>query len=71
MALSKTRRAFLQEQDHIVQYLSNQIDQDQTSFIITRPGAVIVDKPSKKKLAASKSVRIHILKSSRLIWFLV
>jgi hypothetical protein len=65
MALGKTRRAFFQEQDQIVQYLSTAINQERTSFIITRPGALIVDRPSKKKLAASKSVRI---KSRLLFW---
>lgn len=63
MAVRKTRREMLQEQDRIVKYISKYVDQsdgDESPFqyIITRPSEMIWDRPSRKKLAASKSVRI-------------
>ena len=66
MALRKSSRDLLQEQDKIVKYLCSQSqssDEDDAEstkssfqFIITRPSELVWDRPSRKKLAASKSV---------------
>ncbi|CAJ1966411.1 unnamed protein product [Cylindrotheca closterium] len=55
MQITKAKREALAEQDKIVAYLSTQLDQDSCRYIITRPSDLIWDKPSKRKLAASKS----------------
>ena len=56
VAVRKSAREFFQEQDKIVQYISEQQKlSDGMNFVITRPGSLIVDRPSKKKLLASKS----------------
>jgi hypothetical protein len=57
MAVRKTRRESLYEQDQIVQYICTRADPEWLQFIVTRPSDVIWDRPSRKKLAASKSVR--------------
>jgi hypothetical protein len=57
MAFRKTRRETLSEQDQIVQYICTQADPEWFQFIVTRPSDMIWDRPSRKKLAASKSVR--------------
>ena len=65
MAVRKTRRDTLQEQDRIVKYISKHLkshvvsesDDPPFQYIITRPSGMIWDRPSRKKLAASKSVR--------------
>jgi len=43
------------EQDQIVEYVTNQTKNAHFNYIITRPSGSIRDKPSRKKLAASKS----------------
>ena len=59
VAIRKTIRESLQEQDQIVQYICTQSeDLPFLDFIVTRPGSMIWDRPSRKKLAASKSVRL-------------
>jgi len=55
MAVSKTSRGTKKEQDRIVNYISNQTKNAHFNYIITRPSTSIWDKPSRKKLAASKS----------------
>jgi hypothetical protein len=59
LAVKKKWRNALQEQDRIVKYLVNNTKQTSMNFIVTRPNAdgMIWDRPSRKKLAASKSVR--------------
>ena len=48
------------EQDKIVKYIVNQTKNASFNYIITRPSdALIRDGSSRKKLAASKSVREH------------
>jgi hypothetical protein len=60
MQVSKAKREAFEEQDKIVQYLCTQMNPDSCRYIVTRPSDLIWDKPSRKKLAASKSVRaIH------------
>lgn len=59
MQVTKAKREALAEQDKIVEYISTQLDQDSCRYIITRPSDLIWDKPSKRKLAASKSVSEH------------
>ena len=59
MAITKISRDAFDEEDRIVKYISTQLDTDTCKYIITRPGDLIWDKPSKKKLAASKSVCAH------------
>ncbi len=63
MALRKTRRETLQEQDKIIRYISKylkarEIETDELPFhyIVTRPSEIVWDRPSRRKLAASKSV---------------
>lgn len=64
MAVRKTRREVLQEQDKIVKFISKyqkakETEEEGTPFnyIITRPSEIVWDRPSRKKLEASKSVR--------------
>eukprot|EP00980_Cylindrotheca_fusiformis_P007554 scaffold1567_cov102-Cylindrotheca_fusiformis.AAC.5 len=56
MQVRRPKRVALEEQDKIVHYLSSQMDPQSCRYIVTRPSDLIFDKPSKKKLAASKSV---------------
>ena len=70
MAIRKSARDSFQEQDKIVKFIcsqsntsfSNRNGVDRTTneacfkFIITRPSDLVWDRPSRKKLAASKSV---------------
>lgn len=60
MQITKAKRDALAEQDKIVEYLTTQLDQDSCRYIVTRPSHLIWDKPSKRKLAASKSVSTEI-----------
>mmetsp|Transcript_39790 Transcript_39790/g.96060 ORF Transcript_39790/g.96060 Transcript_39790/m.96060 type:complete len:387 (+) Transcript_39790:61-1221(+) len=53
--ITKAKREALAEQDKIVEYITTQMDQDSCRYIVTRPSDLIWDKPSKRKLAASKS----------------
>ena len=57
MAISKDWRNKKKEQDKIVKYLMHGTKNSHFNYIITRPGGAIWDRPSRKKLAASKSVR--------------
>ena len=68
MTIRKKSREFFQEQDKIVKYIcshhqaSDQDDDDNGQgpsfdFIVTRPSELIWDRPSRKKLLPSKSVR--------------
>ena len=61
MSLSKGRRDTMSEQDEIVKYIcaiSHEEDglECPFNFIITRPSDLLWDWPSRKRLAASKSV---------------
>eukprot|EP00934_Nitzschia_sp_Nitz4_P000466 Nitzschia sp. Nitz4//scaffold5_size260463//87803//88966//NITZ4_000968-RA/size260463-augustus-gene-0.7-mRNA-1//1//CDS//3329555298//466//frame0 len=65
MTVRKTRREVLREQDRIIKYivrLSQTHDDEEDSeplpyrFIVTRPSEILWDRPSRKKLAASKSL---------------
>jgi len=57
MALRKNWRDTKREQDKIVKYLANQTKDASFNYIITRPSDTMIwNKPSRKKLAASKSV---------------
>ena len=57
MALRKNWRDTKREQDKIVKYLANQTKYASFNYIITRPSDTMIwNKPSRKKLAASKSV---------------
>jgi hypothetical protein len=51
------RQAYLQDQDAVVRYMVEHTTEDWLHFIITRPG-LVVEGPSRKKLHASKSVRV-------------
>ncbi|KAL3918087.1 MAG: hypothetical protein SGARI_007558, partial [Bacillariaceae sp.] len=57
LAVKKNWRQGLKEQDKIVKYISNSTKQTSMNFIVTRPSSdvMIWDRPSRKKLAASKS----------------
>lgn len=58
LAVRKNWRETKREQDRIVKYIVNQTKDAVFNYIITRPSdSMIRDKPSRKKLAASKSVR--------------
>ena len=57
MAVKKSYRSVKKEQDRIVKYISKQTKNAHFNYIITRPSGSIWDRPSRKKLAASKSVR--------------
>lgn len=67
MAVRKTRRETLKEQDRIVKYISKHLQTREEEgsgeptfqYIITRPSELVRDRPSRKKLAASKSVSQH------------
>lgn len=54
---NKVKRQQLKEQDRIVKYLAETTRDMRFNFVITRPGDLVWDRPSRKKLAASKSVR--------------
>jgi hypothetical protein len=65
MAVRKTRRVTLHEQDRIVKFISKHFksaladendEEPPFQYIITRPSEMVWDRPSRKKLAASKSV---------------
>lgn len=58
LAVKKSTRDSLREQDRIVKYIVNSTKQTSMNFIVTRPSSdtMIWDRPSRKKLAASKSV---------------
>jgi len=63
MAVRKTRREMLVEQDKIVKFISkyqkaksSEDGGNPFDYIITRPSELVWDRPSKKKLEASKSV---------------
>jgi hypothetical protein len=57
LAVRKNWREMKREQDRIVKYVVNQTKDAAFNYIITRPSdSMIRDKPSRKKLAASKSV---------------
>ena len=63
MAVRKTRREILQEQDKIVKFISKYQKAKETeeegapfNYIITRPSEIVWDRPSRKKLEASKSL---------------
>lgn len=65
MAIRKNRRETLQEQDKIIRYINKflkarELEGDESPFqyIITRPSEMIWDRPSRKKLEASKSVSL-------------
>jgi hypothetical protein len=55
IAISKDWRNKKKEQDKIVKYLMHGTKNAHFNYIITRPGGAIWDRPSRKKLAASKS----------------
>ena len=64
MAVRKTRREMLVEQDKIVKFISkyqkakaSEEGGNPFNYIITRPSELVWDRPSRKKLEASKSVR--------------
>ena len=58
LAVRKNWRETKREQDRIVKYVVNQTKNAAFNYIITRPSDYMIrDKPSRKKLAASKSVR--------------
>jgi hypothetical protein len=66
MAVRKTRREMLNEQDKIVKFISkyqkakaSEESGNPFNYIITRPSEMVWDRPSRKKLEASKSVRIN------------
>ena len=56
MGVKKEWRNIKREQDKIVKYITNQTKNTHFNYVITRPSGSIWDKPSRKKLAASKSV---------------
>lgn len=60
MTVRKSKRDLLNEQDQIVQYICTALqsspDGPSLQFIVTRPSDLVWDRPSRKKLAASKSV---------------
>mmetsp|Transcript_2196 Transcript_2196/g.4699 ORF Transcript_2196/g.4699 Transcript_2196/m.4699 type:complete len:438 (+) Transcript_2196:55-1368(+) len=56
MAFRKNWRSTKREQDRIVQYIASQTKDASFNYIVTRPSAAFIwDRPSRKKLAASKS----------------
>mmetsp|Transcript_7871 Transcript_7871/g.19534 ORF Transcript_7871/g.19534 Transcript_7871/m.19534 type:complete len:432 (+) Transcript_7871:105-1400(+) len=55
MAVRRSYRSMKKEQDRIVKYISKQTKNAHFNYIITRPSGSIWDRPSRKKLAASKS----------------
>jgi len=55
MGVKKEWRNTKREQDKIVKYITNQTKNTHFNYVITRPSGSIWDKPSRKKLAASKS----------------
>lgn len=59
LAVKKNWRVALREQDRIVKYIVNSTKRTSMNFIVTRPSSdcMIWDRPSRRKLAASKSVR--------------
>jgi hypothetical protein len=57
LQFSKVKRQQLKEQDRIVKFISETTRDMSMNFIVTRPGDLLWDRPSRKKLAASKSVR--------------
>ena len=78
IAVRKSRRETLQEQDKIIRYITKfmkarELEGDESPFhyIVTRPSEMVWDRPSRKKLAASKSVsrkiRFRINYCSRLL----
>lgn len=60
-AVKKDWKMIKKEQDKIVRYITAQTKNAHFNYIITRPSGAIWDKPSKKKLAASKSVSLHLM----------
>jgi len=60
-AVKKDWKMIKKEQDKIVRYITAQTKNAHFNYIITRPSGAVWDKPSKKKLAASKSVRTQKL----------
>ena len=59
----KARREILLEHDKIVQHMCSEVEENQDiefpfDFIVTRPSNMIWDRPSRKKLSASKSVSL-------------
>ena len=57
VVVGKTKKDKIKEQDQIIEYISTMSDPETFQYIITRPSDLIRDRPSRKKLAASKSVR--------------
>lgn len=55
MAFSKEWKDKKREQDQIAKYLMHETKNMHFNYIVTRPSDLIWDKPSRKKLAASKS----------------
>lgn len=55
MSLRKSYRNAKDEQDKIIQYVTHATKTVSFNYVITRPSDNIKDKPSRKKLAASKS----------------
>eukprot|EP00536_Pseudo-nitzschia_multiseries_P010564 jgi/Psemu1/243044/estExt_Genewise1.C_3270013 len=56
ISFRKNWKNMKREQDRIIQYIANQIKDSPVNYIITRPSASLIwDKPSRQKLAASKS----------------
>jgi hypothetical protein len=56
LAIRKDWRQHVREQDRIVKYIVSRTRESSFNYIITRPGGMLLDRPSRKKLAASKSV---------------
>lgn len=67
IAVRKNRRDNLRDQDRVVDYITKTVEGEEANdwndmecpfqFIITRPSGMVWDRPSRKKLAPSKSVR--------------
>jgi hypothetical protein len=55
MAVGRDWRNAKKEQDKIVKYITHQTKNAHFNYVVTRPSGAIWDKPSRKKLAASKS----------------
>jgi hypothetical protein len=60
LQFSKIKRQQLKEQDRIVKYIAETARDKPFNFIVTRPGDLVRDRPSRKKLSASKSVRFFV-----------
>jgi hypothetical protein len=62
MTVAKVNKELIKEQDDIVHHICTQLSpSSEHDYIVTRPSNLLWDRPSRAKLAASKSVSFAML----------